>query len=356
MLKSKQDSLSVSSVLNGHLKGERMYSVVLKNENMAVTVTNLGGTITSICVPDRRGVPGNIVAGFNTPEAYAQNDYYLGCTVGRYANRIAGGRFMLDGKEIRLSVNDGLNHLHGGEEGFDKKVWEVSGLVRQDDRVGVLFDYLSKDGEEGYPGNLRLEVGYMLDDRNRLSIQYEAVTDKRTPVNPTNHSYFNLSGFDSGTIADHVLYIDAAHYTGKNGQNLPTGDILPLAGTPLDFSRPKRLGDDINKLPSDQGFDHNYVLTHRGAGKLMPAAELYDPVSGRLMRVFTDRPAIQLYTANLWDGSFRGQQGRPYIKHGAVALETQAFPDSPNHAAFPDTLLAPGDRFCSTTIYEFGVK
>lgn len=356
MLNTRHNTLSVNSTTNGSYKGGDIYSVVLKNDDITVSVTNLGCIITAICAPDRRGVPKNIVAALDSPLAYAQNDYYLGCVVGRYANRIAGGRFMLDGREVKLSVNDGRNHLHGGPGGFHKKLWEKRALICLEDEVGVSFGYLSPDGEEGYPGNLQVEVTYMLDSHNRLHIHYEAATDKKTPVNLTNHSYFNLSGFDDSTIEDQVLYIFASHYTEKNGQNLPTGRILPVSGTPLDFSQPRRLGDDIGKLPLDQGFDHNYILHHTEPGISTPVAELYDPASGRLLRVLTDRPAIQIYTANWWDGSLRGPQGQLYGKHAAVALETQAFPDSPNHPLFPDTMLAPGEKFFSTTVYEFGVK
>ena len=356
MLNTKQSSLSVSSTLNGQLKGEDIYSFVLRSNDIVVSITNLGCIITAIDAPDRAGQVKNIVAGFGSPQAYGQNDHYLGCVVGRYANRIAGGRFMLDGKEVQLSVNDGPNHLHGGPGGFHKRLWQKDGLISRGDRVGVSFSYLSPDGEEGYPGNLQVKITYTLDLHNRLHIHYEAETDKKTPINFTNHSYFNLSGFDSHTIADHLLYIDAAHYTEKNGHNLPSGRILPVSGTPLDFSLPRRLGDGIGKLPLDQGFDHNYILHQALPGEAMPIAELYDPASGRLLRVLTDRPAIQIYTANWWDGTQRGQQGQLYRKHGAVALETQAFPDSPNHPQFPDTMLEPGKRFCSTTVYEFGVR
>ena len=325
--------LAVSSTYYGQLKGEDLYLITLENEQMTVHVTNLGGTITSILTPDRHGVMKNVVAGFTDLQQYEENTAYFGCVVGRYANRIAGGRF----SDVQLSLNDGVNHLHGGFDGFHKKVWDVVSVYKE----RVILEYLSKDGEEGYPGNLRVRVEYSL-DRGKLIIQYSAVTDAATPVNLTNHSYFNLSGFEQPLILDHILQINASRYTSKNGYNVPDGAMPEVAGTALDFLAPKRIGEDIDKLSVDQGYDHNFVLEGGYA------ATLYDPSSGRQLQVFTDQPGMQVYTANLWDGSL-------YEKHGAVALETQAFPDSPNHPAFPDTILHPGSVYDSRTVYEFSV-
>ena len=335
---------------------------VLDNGGIRVVVINLGATIVSIDAPDRNGVAGNIVAGFADEGSYRQNQHYLGCVVGRYVNRIGGGRFLLDGNPVQLSVNDSPNHLHGGFEGFHRQVWDLYSRIRTASEVGIVLEYLSRDGEEGYPGNLRVQVTYLLDAAGRLSIGYKAVTDKKTPVSLSNHSYFNLTAFETPVIDDHLLRVFAARYTEKNGSNLPSGRIVPVAGTPLDFSTPRRIGEMIGELAADRGYDHNYVIDRENAGEvpaaaepgqLTPAAELYDPWSGRRLRVLTDQPGIQVYTANWWDGSIPGRQGRHYVQHGAVALETQAFPDSPNHSGFPDTLLVPGAVYRTKTIFEF---
>jgi aldose 1-epimerase len=271
-------------------------------------------------------------------------------------------------------MNDGSNHLHGGFEGFGRKIWDLAGVIHAEDEVGIVFSYTSRDGEEGYPGNLDVRVKYTLSPDNKLRMEYTAMTDKRTPVNLSNHSYFNLSGFDNPLITDHLLRVYAQNYTEKNDNNLPTGKILPVAGTPLDFSISKRVGDYIDRFPLDRGLDHNYVLDNQfpeglslapeiqspAPGRpspvpeaLHPAAELYDPSSGRRLRVTTDRPGLQVYTANWWDGSLHAPEGQPYRQHGAVALETQAFPDSPNHTAFPGIILEPGDTYRATTVFEF---
>jgi aldose 1-epimerase len=335
---------------------------VLSKGRVRVGIINLGATITLLETPDREGCLKNIVAGFADQGQYWKNEYYLGCTVGRYANRIGRGRFSLNGEDIRLSVNNDGNHLHGGFEGLHRKIWALRSRIDTGDERGIVLEYMSADGEEGYPGNCRMQVSYVLDKMGRFAISYTAVTDKPTPVNLTNHSYFNLSGFERPTIADHWLRVFAGAYTEKNALNLPTGRLVSLAGTPMDFSTSRRIGENIGRLPLDKGFDHNYVLDgvapgHDGAGAaggLRPAAELYDPVSGRSLRVLTDRPGLQVYTANWWDGAIVGRQGVPYVQHGAVALETQAFPDSPNQPSFPDTILRPGEVYRTTTIFEFG--
>ena len=364
MLIFKQElaSPSYSGALYDHLRGKDIYWITIRNEDIVIRITNLGCIITSVHTPDREGVRKNIVAGFEEPRDYDRNPYYFGGVVGRTINRIEGGKFPLDGRIIQLSKNNGHNHLHGGFEGFHKKIWDVASVIQTKEEVGAVFSYTSRDGEEGYPGNLDVQVKYVLTPENRLLMEYKAVTDKRTPVNLSNHSYFNLTGFDNPLITDHLLTVHAEKYTEKNEFNLPTGNILPLAGTPLDFSRPGRIGDNIDQFPLDKGFDHNYVLkgwvsgVYDPAAALVPAAELYDPSTGRALRVMTDRPGIQVYTANWWDGSLYTAGGRPYLQHGAIALETQAFPDSPNHAAFPDIILAPGDTYRATTIFEFSVK
>ncbi|RYZ22863.1 MAG: galactose mutarotase, partial [Chitinophagaceae bacterium] len=317
---------------------------------------NIGCSIMSIETPDKAGVCKNIVAGFPNIEDYLVNRDYLGCVVGRYANRIAEGKFGLGGKSFQLPVNNTPNHLHGGIAGFHKKIWETIDLIQTGDRVGVVFSYLSKDGEEGYPGNLQVTVGYSFNKKNELCIEYKAEADKPTPVNLTNHSYFNLTGFDAPVIDDHLLQVNAAFFTEKNEQNVPTGSILPVADTRLDFTKPKIIGIGINSFPRDMGYDHNFVLENRPEREVVFAAKLYDPLSGRTLTVSTSQPGIQVYTANYWDGTVKGVQGHFYQKHGAVALETQAFPDSPNQPSFPNTILYPGQVYSSKTIFAFGVE
>jgi aldose 1-epimerase len=329
-----------------------IYLITLSNGTLTVVLTNIGCSIMSIHAPDRHGVQTNIVAGFTDPLEYRRNPFYFGSVIGRYVNRIGGAGYRLDGQDIRLSINDNGNHLHGGLEGFNKKVWRIRNSYSNDGEAGVLFDYTSPDGEEGYAGNLYVQVKYTLNMSGQLQLQYHAVTDQPTPVNLSNHSYFNLSGFDVPHIADHVMTIRAACYTEKQRQhNVPTGQILPVQGTPLDLSSPKRLGEGIGRLTVDGGFDHNYVLDDAE-----PAVEVYDPHSGRLLQITTDQPGVQLYTANSWDGSLRGAHAQPYRRHGAFALETQAFPDSPNRPEFPSTILRPGETYQTKTIFTFAIQ
>lgn len=324
---------------------------VLSRGSVRVGILDLGATVSFLEMPDRTGRLKNIVAGFRHPERYWRNEYYFGCVVGRYANRIGAGRLRLDGHTVQLSVNNDGNHLHGGFEGLHRKLWRLQSRIESDDASGVVLEYMSPDGEEGYPGNLRIQVSYLLDGAGRLCVDYTAVSDAATPVNLTNHSYFNLSGFENPVVDDHLLRVFSGRYTEKNGANLPTGRLLPVNGTPLDFTSLRRIGDRLGQMVQDRGYDHNYVLDGVGV-----AAELYDPDSGRQLRILTDRPGIQVYTANWWDGSVVGSQGVPYVRHGAIALETQAFPDSPNQASFPDTILRPGEVYRTTTIFEMNTK
>jgi aldose 1-epimerase len=352
----KENTLSVTKEFVIQLKGSDVYKVFIQNGNLSILVTNLGCSIISIEAPDKSGVKKNVVAGFTNIEDYLVNRDYLGCVVGRYANRIAEGKFALDGKQFQLPINNDGNHLHGGIEGFHKKIWDIIDLSESKDSVAVTFTYLSEDGEEGYPGNLQVTVRYSLNKQNQLRIEYAAQTDKATPINLTNHSYFNLTGFDAPVINDHLLEVNASYYTEKNERNVPTGTILKVADTALDFRNLKKIGADIAKFPGDFGFDHNFVLEKHAQGETVFAAKLYEPSSGRVLKVYTSQPGIQVYTANYWDGTIKGVQGKPYQKHGAVALETQAFPDSPNYPSFPDTILYPGQRYVSKTIYEFGIE
>jgi aldose 1-epimerase len=319
----------------------------LKNHQVEVVIANYGCTVVSIFTPDKNNVLKNIVAGFNDPSQYLTNHPYTGAAVGRFANRIAFGKFVIDGKQYQLPLNNEANHLHGGINGFDKKFWKL-----EDDNDGLLFSYTSPDGEEGYPGKLILHIHFQLSSDNELIIRYNAVTDAPTIVNLTNHSYFNLTGFTKSTIHNHVLQIFADSYTVKNENNIPSGKSRSVARTAYDFRQPKAIGEDIHLMEKDMGYDINFILKNK-PGEIILAAELHDSESGRLLKVFTDRPGMQLYTANWWDGSLTGDQNTPYQKHGAVALETQAFPDAPNHPNFPDAVLRPCEKYITTTIYQF---
>lgn len=332
--------------------GHEWIEVCLCCEDLRITINNLGCTINAIEMPDRNGVVKNIVAAYPLPEQYFQNEYYLGCVIGRYANRIREGAFTLDGKKIRLTANDGPHHLHGGNEGFHKKFWKLDEVIESEEHLGVAFSYLSKDGEEGYPGNLEVKVTYLLDNQNRLTVHYHAKTDQRVPVNLTNHSYFNLSGFREPTISHHRLCVHAVAYTENNSEHLPTGKIIQLDGTFLDLRKSKELGQVISELNNQKGLNHNFILAGQ-IGQLRPAAELTDPESGRSLRVLTDLPAIQVYTAGYWDGTIPGSHGAMFYQYGAIALETQAYPDSPNQDTFPNTILDPSETYQTTTVYEF---
>ena len=322
----------------------------LSNGNIDIEISNYGCTIISINTPDRHGCKENIVAGFKDFSDYTKDHPYLGCVVGRYANRIAFGKFKIEETEYSLPVNNGKNHLHGGYNGFNKKVWKPEREIKAHDLVGVQFSYTSEDCEEGYPGNLKVLLEYVLTVDDELIINYEAVTDQPTIINLTNHSYFNLSGFQTPTIYDHLLKVNANRYTEKNENNVPTGNLKPVLNTPYDFQQFKVIGEDIHSLHDDRGYDINYVLDD-----ISPAVELYDPFSGRLLKLFTDRPGVQVYTANWWDGTLNGSHNQHYVQHAAVALETQAFPDAPNHPNFPDTVLYPEQVFKTKTIFQFSV-
>jgi aldose 1-epimerase len=319
----------------------------LSNGTIDVALSNYGCTIVSICVPDRNGVKKNIVAGFSDPIQYLSEHPYLGCTIGRFANRIANGKFRIDGRSYSLPINDGVNHLHGGDNGFHKQMWEVE--KRND---GISFYYLSKHDEAGYPGNLNVRATFSLTENNKLVIQYTATTDKPTIINLTNHSYFNLTGFEDATVYNHLLTVYADSYTEKNANNVSSGKIMPVINTPYNFAEPKRIGKDIDLLTTDRGYDINYVLREKYS-EIALAAELFEPTSGRLLKIFTNQPGMQVYTANWWDGLLTGSQGRPFEKHGAIAMETQDFPDSPNHKDFPSAVLRPGEVYRRETIFQF---
>lgn len=347
-------NVTVSSYVN-KVK-ETVYNIILDNGTIIVELTNIGCAITAIRTPDRNNKKKNIVAGFKDPELYKINRDYLGCVVGRYANRISNGVFTLEGKRYQLGINNPPNHLHGGWQGFSHKLWKLEDTIKREAEWGVVFSYNSPDGEEGYPGNLQVKVQYVLDKRNRITITYQAETDKSTPVNLTNHSYFNLTGFEQSTILQHELQVFAGQYLEKNTNNVPSGNLLTVQGTPLDFTKPASIGHSIASMVTDRGYDHCFVLNRQEAKQLVKAAVLSEATTGRVLTVYTDKPSLQVYTANFWDGAITGEQGIAYLQHGAVALETQGYPDSVNQAHFPHTIVHPGELYTSTTIFEFGIN
>jgi aldose 1-epimerase len=322
---------------------------------MEVRITTYGATIVSIKVPDRRGRFDDVVTGFDTLEGYLTRSRFFGAIAGRYANRIANARFTLDGRTYTLAANNGRNHLHGGRVGFDKVVWAGAPFER-DGGVGVVLTHLSPDGDEGYPGTLSVSVTYTLTPRDELVIEYEATTDRATPVNLTNHSYFNLAGDGHGDILRHQLTIDADRYTPTDDTQIPTGRLEPVDGTPFDFRKPTAVGAridaDNDQIRFGKGYDHNFVLN--GASP-HHAARLMDPSSGRTLDVTTTEPGLQFYSGNNLDGSAVGKSGHVYGRRTSLCLETQHFPDSPNHADFPSTILRPGEQFRSRTVFTFGV-
>lgn len=352
---------SVSSAPWGETKtGKPVTLYTLKNDRgMVVKITNYGAIITSIRVPDRRGKMGDIVLGYDRVSDYIKNSPYFGAVVGRYGNRIGHAQFTLDGTTYHVSKNDGDNSLHGGQIGFDKALWNASpaGTAAA---PAVALAYLSRDGEEGYPGNLRVKVVYTIDNRNELKVDYTATTDRDTVLNLTNHSYWNLAGAGEGTILHDIVMIDASHYTPVDSAFIPTGDIAPVTGTPFDFRAPAAIGARIGQanaqLKNGLGYDHNFVLDRRRAGDLELAARVFEPGSGRVLEVWTSQPGLQFYTGNFLDGTIIGKGGKRYQHRGAIVLETQHFPDSPNHAAFPSTELKPGQVYRQTTVFKFRTR
>ena len=347
------------SVFGKTKDGHSVDLYTLTNDNgMVVTLTNWGASIVSIQVPDRAGKRADVLLGYDTAAGYMSDTAYLGATVGRYGNRIGKGRFKLDGKEYKLAQNNGENSLHGGVAGFNKKLWEAK-EIKAADGVAVQMRYLSKDGEEGYPGNLDVSVTFTLDNKNDVKIDYLATTDKPTVVNLTNHSYFNLLGDAAGDILGHELMLNADRFTPVDAGLIPTGELRPVAGTPLDFKQPKAIGARINdkyeQLILGRGYDHNWVINQTGASPRL-AARLSEPKTGRVMEVLTTEPGIQFYSGNFLDGTIKGKKGRVYQHRLGLCLETQHFPDSPNHPDFPSTTLKPGAKYQTTTIYRFSAK
>jgi aldose 1-epimerase len=321
------------------------------SKGMVAKLMDYGAILTELHVPDRQGKSANVVLGFDNLGQYLGGHPHFGATTGRVANRIAKARFTLDGHEYKLAANNGPNHLHGGLKGFDKVLWNSKVLPGSASEAVVQFSYLSKDGEEGYPGNLSVTVLFALTEDNALRIEYAATTDKSTPVNLTNHSYFNLA--TGGDILSHELKLSADQYTPADNELIPTGKIASVKGTPLDFTKPTAIGARIEQLkPNPGGYDHNFVVN--GGGKsLVLAARVLEPTSGRVMEVLTTEPGIQLYTGNFLDGKLKGFGGVIYNRYGGFCLETQHYPDSINQPHFPSVVLRPGQTFKSTTVYKF---
>jgi len=340
--------------------GAAVQIYLLRNKNgIEAEITNYGATLVSLKAPGRSGKFADVVLGYQDVDGYVRDQAYFGAIVGRYANRIANGKFTLDGKTYELARNNGNNSLHGGAVGFNKRVWTAKEVSRANGPA-VEFSYVSPDGEEGYPGNLRLQVVYSLSDNNELRIEYSATTDKDTVINLTNHAYFNLAGEGAGDVLGHELTLAADQFTPITEALVPTGELRSVKGTPLDFPRATAIGARINQddqqLKFGKGYDHNFVLSGSQDGSPALAAEAYEPGSGRALQVLTTEPGIQFYSGNFLDGSIHGKRGKPYNYRSGFCLETQHFPDSPNHPAFPSTLLKPGQLFHSITIYKFSAR
>lgn len=333
--------------------GTEVHRWTLSRGGTRMKVLSYGGIVQYLGLPDRDGRYANVSLGFDNLDSYVADSPYFGALIGRYGNRIANGRFTLDGTTYQLSVNDDPNSLHGGEQGFDKRVWNVTPAGP----AALTLRYTSADGEMGYPGTLDTEVTYTLTDTGAFRIDYEATTDAPTVVNLTSHIYFNLAGEGSGTIEDHELTVDAARYTPVNDTLIPTGELASVAGTPFDFRGAKRIGADVRKggeqLLYGQGYDHNWVLDKGITATPQPAATLHDAASGRTMEISTTEPGLQFYSGNFLDGTLTGTSGSLYRQGDALCLETQHYPDSPNHANFPSTVLRPGETYRTTTIHTF---
>jgi aldose 1-epimerase len=346
------------ATFRGEQDGKKVELFTLKNSTgIVVQITNFGGKIVSLWVPDKNGKYEDVVMGYSTLSEYQKTgEIYFGSLIGRYGNRIGKAQFMLHDTLYTLAANNGPNALHGGIKGFNNVVWDAV----QDDESTLLLSYLSPDKEEGYPGNLQVNVTYELTDENELKIEYSATTDKATPVNLTSHSFFNLKGAGNGDVNDHLVQINAAYYTPVDGTLIPTGEIASVEGTPFDFRTPVAIGARINEnnqqLKFGNGYDHNFVLATPSDTALTFAAKVTEPASGRTMEVYTNEPGIQFYGGNFLTGKETGKYGKVYPYRGAFCLETQHYPDSPNKPQFPSTILEPGQEYYSICIYKFGIK
>ncbi|MGE5110381.1 MAG: aldose epimerase family protein [Acidobacteriaceae bacterium] len=351
-----QTRLKVQKSDFGKVDGQAISIYTLKNSHgMEVAITNYGATVVSIKVPDKSNKIADVALGYDNVNGYVNDKSYFGATIGRYANRIAKGQFTLDGKAYHIPANDGPNVLHGGPVGFNKRIWTARELPGN----AVEMSYLSKDGEEGFPGDLNVTVTFILTEKNELRFDYHATTDKDTVVNLTNHSYFNLAGQGNGDILGTELTLHASKFTPVDSTLIPTGELRAVKGTPFDFTTPHKIGERINEqneqLKLGRGYDHNFVLDRTKPG-MFHAAQAYDPRSGRVLDVYTTEPGIQFYTGNFLDGTVVGKGGIKYGHRTAFCLETDHFPDSPNHPRFPTTELKPGQKFTSTTIYHFSTR
>jgi aldose 1-epimerase len=335
----------------GIINKDTIYSYTLQNDKgMKAVVSNYGGTLLELWTPDKTGKTGEVILGYDSLAGYLQkSNPFFGALIGRYANRIANAKFSIEGKQYTLAPNDHGNTLHGGIKGFDKVIWTVD----QVNDSSLALSYTSPDAEEGFPGSLTVKVVYTITGDNGLKIDYTAVSDKKTPVNLTNHAYFNLSAGNDSTILQEELTLHASHYTPVNESLIPTGQIAPVKNTPMDFLKGKKIGKDIAQVKG--GYDHNFVIDKPYSGIAL-AASVYDGGSGRYMEVWTTQPGIQFYTGNFLDGSLTGRDGKKIVQHGALCLETQHFPDSPNQPSFPSSILEPGQTYHQTTIYKFSVK
>jgi aldose 1-epimerase len=357
---SKKDTTVNEKTLYGKLPdGREVYQYTLANKSGAtLKVINFGAIVTSLTVPDRNGKCEDVILGYDSLQGYMNGSSYFGAIVGRYGNRIGKGQFILEGKKYQLATNNGENHLHGGKIGFDKVFWDAK-IIPDSTGQSIELTYVSRDGEEGYPGTVTLSVTYTLTDKNELRVAYKGTTDKTTILNPTHHSYFNLSGSFNQTILDHLLTIEADSFTPVDIGLITTGKILDVANTPMDFRTPTAIGARINdqfeQLIFGKGYDHNWVIRNYSTGKVRKAAEVYEQKSGRLMTVYTDQPGLQFYSGNFLDGASKGK-GVSYQLRTGLCLEAQCYPDSPNKPEFPSVTLKPGEVYHQTTIYQFSTK
>lgn len=349
--------MSISTSVYGYLpNGDEVTMATLRTADGAeANIITYGATVVSLRMPNRDGDLGDVVLGHDSLAGYLSANPYFGSIVGRYGNRIANGQFTLDDSTYMLARNNGPNHLHGGIKGFDKANWALAGTIEEPGRVGIQLRYVSVDGEEGYPGELTVDVTYVLTEDHALSVDYAASTTKATPVNLTQHTYFNLAG--GGDILAHEVTLAASHFTPVDSTLIPTGEIRSVIDTPFDFRQAfaigARIDEDDQQLAFGNGYDHNFVLDQAGPGDTLQAATVYDPQSGRIMDVRTTEPGVQFYTGNFLDGSITGKGGRTYGRNSGFCLETQHYPDSPNQSSFPSTILRPGDRYATRTVFAF---
>ena len=351
---SKKKMKITSSPFGKTSDGEKVTLYTCTNANgLVLKMIDYGAIVVSVDVPDKNGELANVNLGFDKLDGYIQRHPYFGATVGRFCNRIAGGKFSVGDEEYTLAKNNGPNHLHGGLKGFDKQMWKVKKL-KQDGGVGLKFSRTSPDGEEGYPGNLDVNVVYTLTNENELKVEFTAKTDKATAINLTNHNYWNLAGAGAGTILDHELEVMSDHYLAVDDTLIPTGKLADVKGTPLDFTKPHKIGERIKQIKADPvGYDHCYALRNQDSSKLALAARVKEPTSGRVMEIYTTQPGIQLYSGNFLDGS---EGGNGYKQYEGFCLETQHYPDSPNQPDFPSVILKPGEKFAQTTVHRFSAE